>query len=305
MAIKKPQKAPSESITNDELDEVLRNNSHVLGSPKLDGFRCTCNEAAYASSMKLIQNEYVQSILSDPAYAGLDGELLVGRPDDPDAFDNTSGAVRRKTGEPDFKLYVYDSFHQSHLSYADRTAGLKELCKSLPFAVFVNQTVLISVREVIAFEDAMVKAGYEGAMVRLPHAPYKEGRCTLREENIFKRKPFDDDECVILGFEEQMQNNNEKTTNELGDSTRSSHKANKTGKGTLGKFLVRSDKWGVDFAIATGQGLDDALRQVIWDNQDHYLGKIITYKYQRHGSKAAPRIPIYKGFRDPIDMTNY
>jgi len=271
MTIKKPQKAPSESITDEELAGVLRNNNFVLGSPKLDGFRCTCNGAAYASSMKLIQNDYIQSILSNPAYSGLDGELLVGQPDDPNAFENTSGAVRRKAGKPDFKLYVYDSFLEPTKRYDKRIEHLREVCKSLPFAVFVNQSKLLSVMSVIQFENSMVQQGYEGAMIRLPHAPYKEGRCTLREENIFKRKPFDDDECVILGFEEQMQNNNEKTTNELGNSTRSSHKANKTGKGTLGKFLVRSDSWGADFAIATGLGLDDVLRQKIWDNQDAYL----------------------------------
>ena len=305
MPIKRPQKAPNESITNKELEIVFANNSYVLGSPKLDGFRCTCDGAAYASSMKLIVNNYVQDILSDSAYKGLDGELLVGRPNDPNAFKNTSGAVRRASGRPDFRLYVYDSFHDTTLGYIHRINHLRDLCKTLPFAIFINQKELFSLAEVIAYENNMVKWGYEGAMVRLPNAPYKEGRCTLLEENIFKRKPFDDDECVIIGFEEQQQNNNEKTINEMGESVRSSHKANKTGKNTLGKFLVRSKKWHVDFAIATGLGLNDALRKKIWENQSSYLGQMIVYKYQRYGSDKAPRIPIFKGFRDSIDMTNY
>jgi len=78
------------------------------------------------------------------------------------------------------------------------------------------------------------------------------------------------------------------------------------GKGTLGKFLVREvgdvpwkDR---EFAIGTGEGLTQLLRQQIWDAKETYLGKIVTYKYQPHGVKDLPRLPIWKGFRDKRDM---
>ena len=303
--IRKPQKAPSESITDEELKHYFDTHPYILGSPKLDGFRCTTNNGAFTSSMKPIKNTYIQTLLSATSYVGLDGELLVGRPDDPDAFANTKGAVSRADGEPDFKLYVYDTFINGSLPYAHRTETLQALCKSLPYATWVNQKKLYSVEEIIAFEDMCVNKGYEGAMVRSPHASYKQGRCTLRELNIFKRKPMEEDEAIIIGFEEQMQNNNPKTVNEMGNSVRSAHKANKTGKGTMGAIWLRSPKWQVDFKVSGGKGIDMHFRQRIWDNQESLLGAMITYNYQRYGSVDAPRIPTYKAFTDPSTITYY
>jgi DNA ligase-1 len=144
-------------------------------------------------------------------------------------------------------------------------------------------------------------------MLRTPNSPYKQGRSTLKEGWLLKVKRFKDSEAEIIGFEEQMENTNEKTKDELGHSKRSSHKAGMVGKGTLGKFLVReigSTPWfGREFAIGTGEGLTNELRQEIWDNRDKHLGKILTYKYQVHGIKELPRLPISKGFRDERDMS--
>ncbi len=306
MSIKRPQKAPSESITDSQLEELFKTHEYLLGSPKLDGFRCTCDNAAHTSTMKLVKNEYAQNILSDPKYNGLDGELLVGKPNDKDAFANTKGAVTRTSGKPDFKLYVYDTwFVADGMGYKERTKKLQDRCKDLPYAVYINQIPLYSPTEVKAFEDAMVFRGYEGAMIRSPDAPYKEGRTTLKEQNIFKRKPMEDDEGIIVGFEEQMKNLNKKTKNEMGNSTRSSHKANKIGKGTMGAIWLRSKKWDKDFKVSGGKGIDNKFRQWLWDNRESLIGKIITYKYQRYGSIDAPRIPTYKAFRDKNDITDY
>lgn len=301
-SIRKPQKAPSESITDDQLIGLFNQYDYVLGSPKLDGYRCLCEDGAFTSSMKPVTNKHIQSCLSGPAYNGLDGEICVGRPNDPNVFNNTTGAVRRAVGEPDFKLYVFDCFNNPGLGYELRTKYTRDICKSLDHVVWIKQRKLYSPEEVIAFEDEMVKAGYEGAMVRTPDAPYKPGRATLLDMNVFKRKPFDDDECTIIGFEEQQQNNNEKTLNEKGESTRSNHKENKTGKATLGKFICISKLWKIPFKIATGLGLDHKLRQEIWDDQPGYINAIYKYKFQRYGSIDAPRIPIGMGFRDPSDM---
>lgn len=293
--IKKPMKAPSKAISDDDLKLL---SYPVYGSPKLDGFRCITNNAAYTSSMKLIQNRYVQSILSD--YSGYDGEIIVGNPNDLNAFANTTGAVRRFDGEPDFKYYVFDRWDLNK-PYSERLKWLVED----NFLRVIKQIILNSPEDVIKYTNWCVNNKYEGAMVRSLNGVYKEGRCTFRELNIFKRKPIEDDEAVIIGFEEQMENTNIAFVNELGNTTRSSHKENKVGKGTLGAFIVRSKKWKDDFKIGTGEGLTDELRAEIWANRGKYLGELITYKYQAYGSINAPRQPIMKGFRDKSDMTNY
>ena len=300
--IKRPQKAPSESITDKELEDL---NYPVFGSPKLDGFRCTTNNAAHTSSMKLVKNKYVQGILSASKYTALDGELVVGPPNHIDAFNRTTGPMRRAAGEPDFKFYVFDSLLNLTAPYSFRRESMVVQAMDLPFVVVLKQELLRSPTDVINYTNWCIDQGFEGAMIRCPKGAYKEGRCTFREANIFKRKPFVDDEAIIVGFAEQLENLNKASVNELGLTARSSHISNKTPKGTLGAFILKSDKWEGTFNCGTGKGLTDKLRQWIWDNQNKCSGQTVVYKFQEHGSIDAPRSPIYKGFRDKADMTDY
>jgi len=299
--IRRPQKPPSKSIENHELKSLR---FPLYGSPKLDGYRCICQDGAFTSSMKPITNEYIQEILSSSAYNGLDGELIVGKPNTLETFNNTTGPVRKYSGQPKFTYYVFD-LHNVMYPYEERYRRLMESYSNLPHVHIVKQTPMLAVNHVIEYELKCVASGYEGAIVRSPYGLYKDGRCTLREGNIFKRKPVEDDEATIIGFEEQMQNLNKAKLSETGNMVRSSHKDNKVGKGTLGKFIVTSPLWSEPFAIGTGEGLTDTLRQEIWDNQEDYIGRIFTYKFQLYGSINAPRQPIFKGFRDPNDTTEY
>lgn len=237
-------------------------------------------------------------------YNGLDGELIVGAPNTLETFNNTTGPVRRATGQPKFMFYVFDRHDLSSIEYRGRLMSLQDY-EGVPHVHVIKQEALYSVASVLEYELKCVRGGFEGAMVRSVTGLYKAGRCTLKEANIFKRKPVEDDECTIIGFQEQMMNMNKSKKNEMGNMVRSSHKANKVGKDTLGKFIVESPKWNKPFAIGTGKGLTDALRKKIWLNRVHLLGKVITYKYQLYGSIDAPRQPIYKGFRDLNDLTDY
>lgn len=129
---------------------------------------------------------------------------------------------------------------------------------------------------------------------------YKYGRSTVNEGLLLKVKRFQDSECVILGVVEQLKNNNEKTVNELGRSKRSSRQENKIGKGTAGALHVRDIKTGLEFHI--GIGMDDKLRQEIWDNCERYIGSIVTYKFFPVGVKSLPRHPVFKSFRHRDDI---
>ncbi len=305
MSIKRPQKAPSESISDSNLTKIFKKYKYVLGSPKLDGYRIITNNAALTSSMKPLKNKYAQKILSAAHYQGFDGECVVGKPNDPDCFKYTRKALSTAEGKPDFKLYVFDTIYNKNFSYVERIRTIQDRCKFLPFAIWVVQTNLYSVAEVKLWEQRCIDLGFEGAMIRLPHAIYKEGRCTLREENIFKRKPMEEDEAIIIGFEEQMKNTNVKTVDATGRSTRSSHKANKIGKNTLGAIWLRSPKWKIDFKISGGKGITKNFRQWIWNTRSQHIGRQITYQYQKYGSIDAPRIPTFKAFTDLDTTTDY
>ena len=287
--LRRPMKAPTDPITKEQLERL---SYPVYGSPKLDGFRCTVEDQPYTSTMKPFGNLFVRKELSDPFYKDLDGEIIVGDPTSPDAFHNTSGSVRKFDGEPDFKFYVFDCFKAKLKPYHHR------LHYDMPFMnekrlVILEQRLLKSPEEVEAYEKEMLAIGYEGAMIRSMNGVYKEGRCTFNEMNMFKRKPFVECEALIVGMEEAMENCNEQVVNELGLSKRSHNKENLVPKGTLGNFVLLSPLWSKPFRAAAGKGFTAEMKQHIWTFKKVFIDnhEIVTVKYQKHGSRDAPRLP--------------
>jgi DNA ligase-1 len=301
-------KAPSDPITDQQLASL---HYPLVGSPKYDGIRALCTGfSVLSSSLKPLGNQYIQKCLSHPDYAGLDGELIVGSPTAMDktgmstVFNTTTGAVRRADGKPDFKFYVFDDFEFGHMSYQRRWLDvMKDI--DLPHVIVAEQRILTCRQDVLDYEAELVELGYEGMMPRSISAKYKEGRATLKEALIFKRKPVLDDEAQVIGFVEAMENQNEQTTNNLGVSTRSSHKENLVPKGTLGAFIMKSKRWKEPFNCGTGVGLTADLRQYIWDHQDEFMSSWWAYKYQGYGSIDKPRQPILKGQIDPGYLTKF
>jgi len=302
MSLKRPMKAPTDPIKDDELKDL---HYPIVGSPKLDGFRCIVDDqGALTSSMKPFTNRFVAETMKNPVFKGLDGELIVGSPfkenEDDDVFHRTSGPLRRFDGQPDFHFYVFDDWKQGHLTYKER--WIDSVLENDKRIIVLEQKILECADDVIAYEKEMVELGYEGAMIRSLDGRYKEGRCTLREMNIFKRKPFEECEAVIVGVEEQMANLNEKVTNNLGLSSRSSCQANKVPKNTLGMFVCQSDLWEKEFKAGTGTGFDDKKKKEIWDNKEAFIGQIVTVKYQKYGSIERPRMPKVIKIRPTWDL---
>lgn len=298
MSVKRPQKAPSDPISDGQLVHL---DYPIVGSPKLDGFRCLVDEIPKTSSLKPWPNEFIMNELSRSEYHGLDGEIIVGEPNDPNVFHNTSGPVRRRDGEPDFKFYVFDRWDAKGYSYEDR--WLKQIPINWGRIAVLEQRLLRTPEEVLAYEQEMLHVGYEGVMIRSIDKTYKEGRCSFNDLNIFKRKPYAETDGIIVGFVEGMTNLNVQKENELGYMRRSHHKENKVPRGTLGSFLITFDLWPGKHPVAPGEGYTQELRQQIWDRRDEYLGQVATVKFQKYGSIDAPRQPTVVKVRPSWDVS--
>jgi len=276
----------------------------VFVSKKLDGVRATVqNGVVLSRSLKPIPNKYVQEIFG--VFEGCDGELIVGNEDAEDVFSKTTSGVMSVDGQPDVTFWVFDRIDLADRTYNTRRQGAEVRCEALRSSTS-NVRVLpvhsVGSEEELRSELLRASEGHwEGLILRHPDRFYKHGRATKSKQELLRIKFFEDDEFVIKGFVEQYENTNEQTTNELGYSSRSSSKAGKKPKGTLGKIIVGNDKWPEDFSVGTG--FNDALRKEIWDNQENYLGKIVKVRYQAVGCKDKPRIPSFKGFRDKRDMS--
>ena len=272
----------------------------LLATAKIDGIRFIIRDGvALSRSLKPLRNEYIQKILSDNLPDGIDGEITAG-----DSFQDC-GAIMRIKGEPDFKIWIFDYVNPDKETIAPYQERMNEL-KNLEPLNIPNYEVLYPVQvdnqdQLDELAHQHLADGFEGTMVRSPEGTYKFGRSTTKEGILLKIKDFADSEAKIIGFVELERNLNEAKTNALGHTERSTSKEGKVKADTLGAFVV--DWQGVQFNC--GSGLNDELRQLIWQDTDAYLGKLIKFKYQPAGMKAdtgVPRLPIFLGFRDEDDL---
>lgn len=268
----------------------------VYASPKLDGIRAYVKDGVVLSRQnKPIPNQYVQSLFSK--YEHFDGELIVGDPTDKLCYRNTMSGVMSEDGEPDVTFYVFDHLEFLHEQYFHRMPTAEKFNLKGP-VVALKQTALHTLTQLQKYEADVLALGYEGVILRHPDAPYKQGRSTVREGYLLKVKSFLDDEAVVIGFEERMANLNEATISETGHTKRSSHKANKVGRGDLGALVV---EWkGMQFSIGTG--FTDAERANLWAKRDKLKGLLVKFKYFPVGGYEAPRHPVFAGFRDWRDL---
>lgn len=275
----------------------------VLASPKLDGVRAlVLGGVVYSRSLKRIPNKHVQDLFGHDDFNGLDGELIVGSPTHPDCYRTTVSGVMSEDGEPDVVFHAFDDCSAPALAYWQRLGIVSDKVQRLGSYRIkqVHHPVVNTTVALTNLEEFWLGEGFEGVMLRDPNGPYKLGRATVREGWLLKLKRFMDSEAEIVGCYEQMHNANEATVNALGLTERSTHKANKHGKGILGGFNVRDLETGVEFDIGTG--FDNATRTRLWVSRDTMPGKIVKYRYFPTGSKEKPRFPTWLGFRDPIDM---
>lgn len=274
----------------------------LIASPKIDGIRIVCHPelGPVTRSLKPVRNKYVRSLLSNPLFSGLDGEVVVGPMAAKDVFQRTTTGIMTQDGTPEFLYYVFDDITHPEVPYNLRLYDVEMRCQQLPtseasYVYDLDWIPLTNANQILDAEVQWLSKGFEGVMLRDPEAPYKYGRSTVKEQTLIKLKRFADDEATIVGFEPLLHNANPQTRDLLGLAERSDHKSGKVAQETLGNLLVSHNTFG-DFAI--GSGFDASLRQHIWTNKEDYLGKQVCFKYQVVGVKDKPRFPIWKGLRE-------
>lgn len=273
-----------------------------LVQPKIDGLRATIVEGKLlTSALKPFPNRHVSEALSLYAASGLDGELIAAPATDPAVYRKSVSALKSVEGIPDWKFVVFDDYlvsggYRARLHLATAKFCTLQCYQRLKDNFVVIPSVSVGNRQALEFwETEWLKKGYEGVMLRDPQGPYKFGRTTEAEDNLFKLKRFLDSEAEIVGVEEELENRNPLTYNERGLAQRSTEAAGMFRKGTMGALVVRDIHTGVVFNI--GSGFTAAERA-----QDWPVGTIVKYKYLPTGSKDKPRHPVFLGIRLREDM---
>lgn len=283
----------------------------VLASSKLDGIRAIMTkDGPQSRSGKLIPNPHVQTLFKaavkqHPELVGLDGELIVGEAFAKDVFRVTTSGVMKQYDQPDFRYFVFDYLGKGDMvPFKDRLAAIHALHKKglLPsWVVVLPQIPVPDAHQLAEVEEAVVGMGYEGLIIRDPNASYKHGRSSAKEGILLKVRRFKDSEAKIVGFTEEMENNNVATKDAFGRTERATKQENLVGKDTLGAFIVEDLVTGKQFQIGTGYSAAD--RQNFWSKRNKLKGKIVKYRFFEVGVKDLPRFPVFQGFRDPRDMS--
>lgn len=292
MTIKRPMKG----VAVDDLSQIQ---VPCLMSPKVDGFRCVLGSQPLTSRLSPFRNPYLNrelsGLLPEPL---LDGELVVGDKRGEGVLQRTSSGLTNGSGKPDFTFWVFDT-PQVGYGFEDRLRLARQIVRDLdhPRVRLLKHRVASTRDDVELFLERCLSRGYEGIITRAFHGPYKQGKATLREQWMLKVKPFEDAEGRVIDWFEEEENTNEAKREVTGKLKRSSAKAGKIPKGTLGGLILEDCTTGVE--VRVGGGFTKDQRKGLWAIKHTLKGKLVRYKKQKMGEKDKPRHP---GFIDFVDF---
>lgn len=281
----------------------------VIASYKLNGVRMIVSGGVgYSRSGKPLPNKHLQQWCKENAeyLEGLDGEVLVGDLTDEFSLNKTTSGINSIEGCPDFTYVVFDMV-DFELGYEFRIKkAMGQLLKGrmdneeMRKAVLIQNTWINTPEALMQYHQENMQKGYEGSICRLPNAPYKQGRSTAKQQYLMKIKPMRDDEFMIVGYFEEMQNTNEKELDGRGYSKRSTKKDGMIPKGTLGGFICKTSD-GDEFRV--GSGFTAEMRKEYWQRRDEFIGKLAKVKYFEVGMDKVPLLPVFLDIRMEIDLS--
>lgn len=283
--------------------EKLPSRLHLIAQPKIDGVRAVHFENGFTGrSLKPFKNRWATEFYSNPAFKGFDGELTYTPTlTASDLCRTTTSWVNEITGGLPF-WNVFDILlpETERLSYLERLQYLETKVAMLPEELqlkvkVISYKCLTTLDQIADYHASNLRHGYEGTILRDRNSMYKQGRSTMKELGLMRLKDFADDCGEVIGLIEAEENGNLAVRNELGHLERSSHQANKYGKGMVGALEVLFDEQ----VIRVGAGtMTHAERELYWENKALILGKIINFRHMPYGAKSAPRHARFTGFRE-------
>lgn len=313
----KPQLCP-----NDEID-IYQLNYPLLISTKMDGCRLLIrNGQLLTRSLKPLVNIQLNQKfepirkLSEEIQITFDGEIFA--PNIPFQFIvscfmtqdyNDKTAIKKwnelckehnffMTREEVFnqlKFYCFDMVDDELIKDCYFNARLEQsklyMLRFPDIAFPVEHIIVDNPKDVEDFFNLSIEQGMEGAILRNPKSLYKYGRCTVKENNSYKLKPWATIDSKIIGIIQATAVNEdaEKTINELGMSRTSKKQDDRHLVEKANAFLVNYNGQEASIPIA----LTDEKKKYIWEHQEEYIGKYVEYKFMKIGMKenGLPRIP--------------
>ncbi len=255
-------------------EEVSRIPLPCLVSPKLDGVRAyTVGGVFFSRQGKVLRN--MESMQEDIAKLGpyvFDGELV-----DVD-WNKTVSTVHTQFGGDGskiiynvFDILTIDEWTKQLCDHTQivRTAILKRMSKDFPERMQMVPVVTAgTVEKIVAYMTAYVNRGYEGVIVKDPHAPYM----FKRHRSWIKLKPYREETFKVIDALEG------------------------TGKyvGMLGALVIEVGAT----TCRLGTGFDDQQRTEMWKSPP--LGHMVEVRFQEKTNDGSLRFPSFLRLRTDL-----
>jgi len=179
------------------------------------------------------------------------------------------------------KIYIFDGvIDDVNADFVTRfetiQSEINQLIGKSKYLVFVKNHEVNSDAEIMEYHDKFVEEGYEGAMIRIPSAPYEN----KRSKYLLKYKNFMDEEFEIVDILEGIGNR----ANMAGKIVVQLHKPTTDGKTTCESGI---------------RGGEDYYRDLL-KHRTKLIGKKATIRFQGYTEKNSLRFPVSINI-DPLD----
>ena len=277
-----------------------------VGMPKVDGVYGRNNAGRFLGrSGKQLKNKFVTARFSAAVFDGMHGELTLGNnPTLPTLCIDTSAAVRRVNGEPDVYWWIWDYAPPSLESkgFAHRLEALikRVIHLNIPTVLDMPFRFLRNAEEAEEYYRKLRGHGYEGMVLRGVDDRFQgDKRASMANQFFLRRKPWLEEDGLVVGLLEGSSNTNEQEINERGLAFRRTHSAGMVPSGMVGTIIVRRPN-GELANISPGRMSKDECRRQL-QTQD-LIGQYITYRHMGTGALNTLRQATYQRTRMVEDM---
>ena len=257
--------------------DIKEENAYV--QPKLDGVRMIANKNCdmYSRTGKKIDilghlTKELKKLNEKLGNVNVDGEIYTEELN----FEEISGLFRQTKNVNEEKMkkmkyYIFDMFddEEMELKFEERYERLKKSFENDEYEFLELVKTDKYMNNIDEKHMEYIREGYEGLMIRNGDGKYK---CNYRSKDLQKYKEFQDEEYEIVGIKEATGND----------------------KGT-GVFICK-DKKGNEFSVRSRGSREK--RAYYLKNQEIYVGKMLTVRYQNLTDNGLPRFPVGIEVRD-------
>jgi DNA ligase-1 len=202
----------------------------------------------------------------------------------------------------DLKFYCFDRIISENFDepYQKREKGIQPILDLFnpEFVIKVKSYVVINAQEVKDLFEKVIADKFEGLILRSLDGRYKSGRATLKENLMYKCKPFETFDSQITGVVQSTEVNEdaEKKINELGRSVTSKKLSERHTIEKASAFFVDYEGNQLKVTLA----MSDEEKVAVWINRDSLIGKWIEFKGMKIGMKEGglPRHPVMIRYRE-------